>query len=97
MTRTTMQHLDGNALAGQLADLFTFDPTMASTRCGGCGAVSVLATAMVFMDAMGAVARCAGCDEVLLTLVEGDGRVWLSMPGATTLEVARTQGTNRAP
>ncbi|MEO8261302.1 MAG: DUF6510 family protein [Pseudolysinimonas sp.] len=84
-----MQHLDGNALAGQLAELFAFDATMASTRCGGCGAVEVLATAMVYMDAMGTVARCVHCDDVLLTLVEGDGRVWLSTPGLSALEITR--------
>ncbi len=39
MTGNTMQHLDGNGLAGRLADLFAFDATMASTRCGGCGAI----------------------------------------------------------
>ena len=84
-----MQHLDGNALAGQLADLFAFDATVATTRCAGCGTVSVLATAMVYMDAMGTVARCAGCDTVLLTLVESDDRVWLSTPGLAALEVPR--------
>ena len=83
-----MQHLDGNVLAGPLAGLFSFDPTMASTRCNGCGAVSVLAAAMVYMDAMGSVARCADCDTVLLTVVESEGRVWLTTPGLA-LEVPR--------
>ena len=84
-----MQHLDGNVLAGPLAELFAFDATMASTRCGGCGAVSILATAMVYLDAMGTVARCADCDTVLLTLVESEGRMWLTTPGLTALEVPR--------
>jgi hypothetical protein len=38
---------------------------------------------------MGTVARCAGCDTVLLTLVESDDRVWLSTPGLAALEVPR--------
>ncbi len=84
-----MQHLDGNALAGHLADLFTFDATTASMRCPGCGAVSMLATAMVYMDAMGAVARCGSCDAVLLTLVESEDRVWLSLAGATAIDFAK--------
>lgn len=84
-----MQHLDGNVLAGPLAELFAFDATMASTRCGGCGAVSVLATAMVYMDAMGSVARCADCDTVLLTVVEGDDQVWVSWAGATAIGIPR--------
>jgi hypothetical protein len=82
-----MQHLDGNALAGHLADLFSFDPTMASTRCPGCGAVEVLATTIVYMDAMGAVAHCCHCDQVLVTLVEDGERTWISFPGATAIEL----------
>lgn len=77
-----MEHIDGNALAGPLAELFAFDATMASARCGGCGAVELLATAMVYRDAMGAVARCGHCDHVLMTIVEANGRTWVSMPGA---------------
>jgi hypothetical protein len=77
-----MQHLDGNVLAGPLAELFAFDATMASARCAGCGAVELLATAMVYRDAMGTVARCAHCEHVLMTIVEADGRTWVSMPGA---------------
>jgi hypothetical protein len=89
MTRDTMAHLDGNALAGRLADLFAFDPTIASMRCRNCGAVSMLATAMVYLDAMGAVARCVHCDDVLLTLVENGDRVWIGFAGVTAIEVRR--------
>lgn len=84
-----MQHIDGNALAGPLAELFAFDATMASLRCAGCGADSILATAMVYMDAMGAVARCPHCGDALLTLVESEERVWVSFVGATAIEVSR--------
>ncbi len=84
-----MQHVDGNALAGLLADVFAFDATTASGRCAGCGTVAMLATAMVYLDAMGAVARCGTCDAVLLTVVEGEGRVWISLAGATSIETPR--------
>jgi ribosomal protein S27E len=84
-----MQHLDGNAIAGQLADLFTFDATTASARCLGCGHVAMLATAMVYMDAMGTVVRCASCGDVLATIVEGDDRTWISLLGVSALEIPR--------
>ena len=84
-----MQHLDGNALAGHLADLFIVDSTMASIRCPGCDSVEMLGTAMVYMDAMGAVARCVHCDDVLLTLVESDDRVWIGFGGVTAIEIAK--------
>jgi hypothetical protein len=84
-----MQHLDGNALAGHLADLFAFDGTMASIRCPGCSAVSVVATAMVYMDAMGAVARCPHCGDALFTVVESPDRIWIGFAGAAALEVPK--------
>ena len=84
-----MQHVDGNAIAGLMADLFAFDATTASARCDSCGTVAMLATAMVYMDAMGSVVRCPGCDSVLATIVQGDDRVWISMHGVSALEVPR--------
>ena len=84
-----MQHLDGNALAGPLAELFTFDATTASARCLGCGTVSMLATAMAYADAMGTVLHCGTCDAVLLALVEGPDRTWINLQGITALEVPR--------
>ena len=89
MTNAPMSHVDGNALAGLLADLFAFDATMASLRCGSCHEVSILATTIVYMDAMGAVARCPHCDDVLLTVVESDDRLWFAAAGASAIEVPR--------
>jgi hypothetical protein len=84
-----MNHIDGNVLAGPLAELFAFDGTMASVRCTGCGSVEMLATAMVYMDAMGAVARCVHCDDVLLTLVESEDRIWIGFAGVTAIEISK--------
>lgn len=84
-----MTHLDGNAVAGAFADLFTVDVTAARARCAGCGSVDALATAMVYRSAAGAVVRCAGCDAPLATVVEADGRVWLGLAGISALELRR--------
>jgi ribosomal protein S27E len=84
-----MQHLDGNVLAGPLAELFAFDATTASARCLGCGTIAMLATAMVYADAMGYVVRCPTCDAVLATVVSGEGRTWVSLLGIAALEVPR--------
>ena len=89
MQTVPITHVDGNALAGPLADLFTFDATTASARCLGCGATSMLATAMVHMDAMGTVVRCGSCECVLATLVESEDRVWISLLGVSAIEVRR--------
>jgi len=84
-----MEHVDGNAIAGPLADYVTFDVTMAVGRCAGCGTLAELARAMVYRSGAGTVVRCATCDNVLATLVEADDRAWISLRGMTAIEVRR--------
>ena len=84
-----MQHVDGNAIAGPLADFFSFDVTTATARCNGCGYVAELARAMVYQSAAGTVMRCAACDQVLATLVETDDRAWIGFSGVSAIEVRR--------
>ena len=78
--------IDGNQLAGPLGDLFAVDVTRAVGKCDGCGQVAVLAETHVYAQAPGLVARCAGCDGVVLRLVQGDGRSWLDLRGLSYLE-----------
>ncbi|HEY1106388.1 MAG TPA: DUF6510 family protein [Agromyces sp.] len=85
-----MQHFDGNLLAGPLADVFAFDPTGARARCNGCGAVAELATMLVYRSGAGSVARCRDCGAVLLSLVEGDGRMFVNFIGMGAIEIATT-------
>ena len=84
-----MQHVDGNSLAGPLAEFFTFDVTMATARCNGCGEVAELARAMVYTSGAGSVVRCGSCDHVLATLVESGDRAWISLSGMSAIEVRR--------
>jgi len=84
-----MTHLDGNVLAGALAEFFAIDVTTASGRCIGCGDVSPIAAAMVYTDAPGLVARCAACDHVIATIVDAKDRVWLSLSGLSAIELRR--------
>lgn len=84
-----MEHVDGNALAGQLAEFFSFDATTATARCNGCGAVGELARAMVYRSDAGTVVRCSTCDHVLATLVESVDRAWIGLSGISAIEVPR--------
>ena len=85
-----MTRLDGNVLAGRLADVLGWDASGADARCVHCGTHGPLAVAVVYATAMGTVARCPHCDGVLATFVEtGEGRIWFGMPGITALEVLR--------
>jgi hypothetical protein len=80
-------HLDGNAAAGTLAELFTFDVTVAVGRCAGCGRVSTVADTRSYQDGPGLVVRCTGCDSVLLRVVSSPERTWLDLRGLAYLEV----------
>lgn len=80
-------HLDGNALAGVLADVFATDVTAARARCGKCGRTSPVAEAMVYPDAPGLVARCASCDHVLVVVVTAGERLVLSLAGLDTIDL----------
>lgn len=82
-----MDFVDGNALAGPLRDVFAVDLTVARGQCVGCGRESPVAELRVYGHAPGLVARCPGCDTVLLRLVEAPGRRYLDLRGVTRLEI----------
>jgi Zn finger protein HypA/HybF involved in hydrogenase expression len=77
--------LDGNVLAGPLREIFAMDVTSAVTRCANCGRTGPVAWLRVYADAPGLVARCPGCEAVMLRLVHGRDTVWLDLRGMVTL------------
>ena len=79
-----MSHLDGNAAAGPLSEVFAADITTAIVTCAGCGASGPVATVHVYESA-GTVLRCPGCDSVLLRLVRRDGATCVEMSGVRVL------------
>ncbi|GAA0955577.1 DUF6510 family protein [Kribbella koreensis] len=85
MTADVPTYLDGNAAAGTLRELFAVDITAAIGQCAGCGRTGVFAETHVFMDAPGLVARCSGCDDVLLRVVTTPTDTYLDLRGLTYL------------
>jgi hypothetical protein len=83
------EHVDGNALAGPLSELFRDDMTTATGRCTSCGDVSALAQALVYDAAPGWAARCHTCGEVLIVLVLAADRMRIDLRGLSALEVPR--------
>jgi phage FluMu protein Com len=81
--------LDGNAAAGPLLEIFSVDLTAAHGRCEQCGRVCALAETVLYERAPGLVIRCAGCDAVLLRLVDSGTRVWLDLRGLSYLQIDR--------
>ncbi|WP_235835641.1 MULTISPECIES: DUF6510 family protein [Arthrobacter] len=82
-------HVDGNAAAGALSEVFRIDIIAALGRCRHCGSVKAVGEAMVFIDAPGIVVRCRDCQGVLLRLVETPTRYWLDLSGLNYLEIDR--------
>ena len=85
MSSQAYTYLDGNAAAGELSRIFAFDITAARGQCAHCGATRHFAEAHLYMKCPGLVARCAGCQHVLLRLVNAGGRLLLDLRGMTYL------------
>lgn len=82
--------LDGNAAAGDLAEIFS-ELTTASGKCIACGKIAMLAQDRAYMNAPGVVIRCIGCGGVLVRYVKSSGRAWLDMRGLAYLLVGMPQ------
>lgn len=81
-------HVDGNALAGPLSEIFEFDATLAITDCLGCSDIAMLAEAMVYGDnGHGLVVRCKNCGGVLMVIVPEPEHTKLDMRGLAWLQV----------
>jgi hypothetical protein len=82
-----MNELDGNAMAGDLREIFAVDVTAALYTCAGCGHDGAVATLRLWGPAPGQVGRCPDCDDVVLRIVQAPGRVFLDLRGAVRLEL----------
>lgn len=80
--------LDGNAIGGELLELFGVEMTVATGVCVHCGAVERVARLDVYVRAPGTVVRCPHCDGLLMKIVRGRGRIWLDLSGVRSLEIA---------
>ncbi|MGW4467270.1 DUF6510 family protein [Micromonospora sp. NBC_01796] len=84
---TDQQYADGNMLAGPMRELFAVDLTAATGRCANCGLTGPLAEMRVYRHAPGLVARCPGCEEVVMRLVRTPTSAWLDLRGAVFVQV----------
>ena len=80
-----MDALDGNAIAGQLVEVFGAELTTASGVCASCGASGVVAELEVYDRAPGTVVRCRSCKSVLMVLVTPRGVTCVDLRGLADL------------
>ncbi len=81
-------HVDGNAIAGVLSELFRFEPTTARARCASCSRIAPLGETMVYKGEQGVVVRCQHCDGVLMAIVPMGGETRIQFRGIGWLQVA---------
>ena len=82
-----MIELDGNALGGDLLEVFGVDLTGATCVCVACGASFFVAEAVVYMGGPGRVARCRACGDVHIVLVTIRGITCVDMRGIARLQM----------
>jgi hypothetical protein len=80
-------HVDGNALAGPLSEVFAVDITTATATCAGCGLRSRVAQLLVYGGGAGSVARCPGCEDVVLRFLRTATDAVLDLRGSLSLVV----------
>jgi len=81
-----MDALDGNAIAGQLVEVFGAEMTTATGVCANCGASGCVAELEVYLQAPGTVVRCRSCGSVLMVLVTARGVTCVDLRGLSRLD-----------
>ena len=81
-----MEPLDGNAIAGQLVDVFGTEMTTAKAECAHCGSVVAVAELVVYLPAPGTVIRCRSCEGIVMVLVDRRGVACVDLRGLARLE-----------
>jgi uncharacterized protein DUF6510 len=79
--------VDGNAVAGQLQQIFGRDMTMATARCASCASDAAMGALMAFTRGPGIVLRCPSCQAAIARIVETPSAIYLEARGATFLRM----------
>jgi hypothetical protein len=83
--------LDGNAAAGPLREVFSFEVTTAQYACDGCGRTDLLGAAMVYeVRELGTIVRCPSCDNPLIRLARNRERYLVDLRGTKYLSIEQS-------
>ena len=81
--------VDGNAVAGLLASVFSAEVTASPGECATCHTVSMVGTMRAYVRGPGVVLRCPACAEVVIRIVETPTHTLVDVRGATVLRLRR--------
>jgi len=82
--------VDGNAVAGLLAELFGADVTMVPAKCAACGEVNMMGAVHAYVRAPGSVLRCPICHAVMMRIVQTDRSTRIEMRGIAYFRFERS-------
>jgi len=82
-----MAVLDGNAIAGQLYDVFGVEMTTVAGVCASCGARHQLGEQRVYLRGPGTIVRCRSCASIVAVLVEIRGRTCVDLRGLADIDL----------
>ena len=80
--------LDGNGVAGLLADAFGRDVTSTPRGCGSCGTVAMIGEHRAYLGA-GVALRCPACGDLAARIVALPDRYVVQLRGSWVLELPR--------
>ena len=80
--------LDGNAVAGLLAEVFDADVTAALRTCATCGTTAAVGSHRAYPGA-GMVLRCPACFDLAVRIVELPGRHVVQLRGEWSMSLPR--------
>ena len=87
--RAHVEHVDGNALAGILAEFMSTDASTLRITCRHCGQHGDLAEVAVERDDAGSIVRCRGCERTLLVILRDPaGGIRLRFEGTAEISSA---------
>jgi uncharacterized Zn finger protein len=73
--------LDGNAVAGTLAQIYGDDVTTVLAECASCGQVDPVGGLVAYVHAPGIVLRCTACATVMIRIVQTPKRTLVDVRG----------------
>ncbi len=85
---TDDEHLDGNAMAGMLDQIFVRDFTMFRRVCSSCGDRNMAGALRSYIGA-GVVLRCPSCGDVAARISEREHEIVIEMRGVWSVAVMR--------
>ena len=73
--------LDGNAVAGTLAEIYGDEMTTVLAECASCGKVDHIGGLVAYVRAPGIVLRCTACSTVMIRIVLTPNRTLVDVRG----------------